>query len=103
MANERFWSRTVAIDVLLSFDLVIILFPFLLTPAKPLAIGLPNRVGASNMTTTPYNALLVRCNQPSPTNTLVLLTQRNSGKCDYWCCLFKTKYLKILTFFLKFL
>jgi hypothetical protein len=23
----------------------------------------------------------------NPTNTLLLVTKRKSGKCDYWCCM----------------
>jgi hypothetical protein len=35
----------------------------------------------------PYSASLVLM-LTNPTNALVLQTQRKSGKCDYWCCLF---------------
>ncbi len=47
VANDWNWSRTVVIDVLLSFNLaaileiVLILFPFPLTPAEWIVTGLP--------------------------------------------------------------
>jgi hypothetical protein len=36
----------------------------------------------------PYNAPSVLVLLTNPTNSLVLQTQRKSGKCDFWCCLF---------------
>jgi hypothetical protein len=41
----NYWSFTA---VLLSFTVATILFPFPLTPAESIVIGLQNRVGAAN-------------------------------------------------------
>ncbi len=43
----------------------------------------------------PYNAPFVLVLLTYPTNTLVLETQRKSGKCDYWCCLFAFPWLMV--------
>jgi hypothetical protein len=46
-------------------------------------------IGAANMTNPPYNCTISTGATTNTTITLVLLTQRTSGKCDYWCCLFQ--------------
>jgi hypothetical protein len=52
MSNDRNWSRTVVIDVLLSFSLAAILykilFLFLLIPAEGIVSGLMNKGSAAN-------------------------------------------------------
>jgi glycopeptide antibiotics resistance protein len=54
VAYDRYWSRTVVIDVRFYFYLAaildLILFPFPLTPAQLLRDGLPIRGCAANMT-----------------------------------------------------
>jgi hypothetical protein len=94
VANDRYWSGTSVIDVLFSF--------FIWLPSWNNSIScsansspiichrLLIRAGAANMTNDhpPYNAALELVLLTTPTNTLVLQTQRKSGKCDYWCCLF---------------
>jgi glycopeptide antibiotics resistance protein len=54
VAYDRYWSRTVVIDVYFSFYLAaildLILFPFRLTPAEKLVIDLSISIGAANIT-----------------------------------------------------
>ncbi len=54
MADDRYWSQTVVIDVRFSLYLAaildLILFPFLLTHAEKLVIDRSISTGASNMT-----------------------------------------------------
>jgi hypothetical protein len=42
-------------------------------------------IGAANMAAP---TLFQKARISNPTNALVLLTQRESGKPDFWCCLF---------------
>ena len=54
VADDRYWSRTVVIDVRFSLYLTaildLILFPFLLTHAEKLVIDRSISTGATNMT-----------------------------------------------------
>ncbi len=64
---------------LFGLHLEIILLPFPLTPAQYII-----RAGVANMhDNPPYKAPLVLELLTKLTNTLVLQTQRKSGKCDY--------------------
>jgi hypothetical protein len=53
-----------------------------------LVIDLLISIGAAKMTILLMTAPLVLVLLTNTTITLVLLTRRKSGKCDYWCCLF---------------
>jgi hypothetical protein len=58
----------------------LILFPFQLTPAQLLVIDLLISIGAANMTILLITAPLVLVLLTNTTITLLLLTQRKSGK-----------------------
>jgi hypothetical protein len=78
--------------------LVIILFPFLLTPAEPIVIGLPNKVGLVLLTgNTPYKVplVLVQLTFSHQYIGAANILKRKSGKCDYWCCMFAFPWLLV--------
>ncbi len=75
MVYDRYWSRTVVIDVCFSLNLAaildLILFPFPPTHAEKLVIDRSISIGAAKHDSPPYNAPLV----------LVLLTNTTISVC----------------------
>ncbi len=80
MADDRYWSRTVVIDVRFSMYLAaildLILFPFPPTHAEKLVIDRSISTGAANMSP-PYNAPLVLV---LLTNTTISVGAANTKK-----------------------